>query len=263
MKMDVCIPSHHRPEKLTRCLKSIEAALIPDVKVYVYFSDPKDKESLGFPYKFSWIEARICEEYEPAELWAKHLREMSADVMFLLTDDCEIFPDTLKQIAVAFAENFPDTDGVIGVHMVGIRNQMRGAMSVTGKKFSDRFPKSQIFCPDYRRFFMDTEYTIFADRVGRFLYDPNKIKLIHHHPILDHANVDATHHEVREFLGKDQSTFVRRQQYGYLWGRDFLRSWPCYFCDQEGHYHTAEEGKHTYYCHHHWDIKNGFKKGTL
>lgn len=192
--------------------------MIPGAEVYVYFSDPGDMELPGF----EWVHKRICERYDPPELWARHLREMEADIMFLLTDDCEVFEDTLKQIVKVFEEVYPDTDGVIGAHMVGIKNPMKGSMSATGRKFADRFPGRRIFCSDYKRFFMDSEYTLFAESIGRFYYDENKVRLIHHHPVINPGDIDSTHHNVRQYLPEDREIFARRQKLGYLWGKNFI-----------------------------------------
>jgi hypothetical protein len=100
---------------------------------------------------------------------------------------------------------------------------LEGAMSATGKKFADRFPGRTIFCPDYKRFFMDEEHMLFAQSLGRFYHNPDKIKLVHHHPVLDPSAIDETHHEVRKYLPADQKTYLSRKKLGYLWGRTLTR----------------------------------------
>ena len=79
------------------------------------------------------------------------------DYVFLLNNDVELEPDCIAKAVSSMLLEFPDTDGVIGIHQVcpdhiGYTYCPVGQCLV-GKKFIERYAAVdyQLCCPDYKQ----------------------------------------------------------------------------------------------------------------
>jgi hypothetical protein len=119
-------------------------------------------------------------------------------------------------------ERFPDLDGVVGLKQKNIPEDQacKAAFGCIGRKFINRFPNKKVFCEDYKRFYLDQELYLYADKIRKFYYSQDAI-LEHLHPAFDSTQFDETHTIVRKWLFQDKETFRQRQLKGLLWGENF------------------------------------------
>ena len=224
MKIDICIPSLHRKEKLDRCLNSLfRADGLENVTVYLYLSDETEYQHYWSYFDFAKDKVKVIllPQYKVPEFWNGHLASMTADCMVCCNDDCEFHKDTITNILKEFPDKFPDYDGVMGIRQSNAIDEQgfEGAFTVIGRKYADRFPNRQVWCIDYWRLHADAEMTNYAKSIGKFHYEP-KCQIIHWHPAFGGV-IDATHIKVREYREADKKTFRIRRARGLLWGKDF------------------------------------------
>ncbi len=227
MKLDIVLPSKWRQEKLDKCLNSVFHSVSNiqdhDIQLYIYFSVQEE-------YQHYWnhfcaignIHLKFIEEYRVPDFWNSHLRSTGADAVCYINDDIEFYEDTARVILEEFPKKFPDYDGVMGLVQANLPQEqaVEGAFGVIGKKYSQRFPNQQVFCPDYDRFYGDWELWQYAKSIDKF-YFCQQARIQHHHPITNKALEDETHKDVRLHLPKDRQTFQTRKGKGFLWGRSF------------------------------------------
>jgi hypothetical protein len=160
--------------------------------------------------------------YKTTTFWNKHLLSCKSDALVYLNDDVLLFSDTLTVIEQKFKEYFPDYDGIMGLNQSNINSgsKVLSAYGVIGLKYADRFPRRQVWCPDYHRFYGDKELGEFAESIGKFKYC-EEAKIIHLHPSVDIKQLDMTHVKVREWLKPDRTTYYERQRLGLLWGKNY------------------------------------------
>lgn len=225
MKLDIVIPTLQRERKLRNCITSIEKARKDnDVTVYLYFNNIEEikalQELLPF-FRYSWIDASVLiEEYRVPAFWNAHLRRMRADAMCYLNDDVILFPDTIDKLMESYQKHFPDYDGILGINQSNLTStsNKEGAFGVIGKKYANRFPNKQVFCPEYYRFYADYEVELYAKSIDKFIYD-KEVKIVHLHGSF--YGEDKTHNSVRNWLITDRNIFKRRQKKKLLWGANY------------------------------------------
>ena len=198
----VVIPTWQRPTKLARCLDSLERQTHPDVRI-------------------TWIEDHDREF--AIGIWNRVAPTITEGAFCYLCDDVEMEPGCLEAACAALVSRWPDTDGVVGLHQVGIQGKKgtaQSAMGLIGAKFLDRFPGRVPFCPEYRRFHFDSELGLYARKVGRFHF-AEEARLIHYHPAHYPGEKDATHEVVREAgpVAEDRRVWNERRAKGLLWGQ--------------------------------------------
>jgi len=224
LQIDVVIPSRGRVKKLENCLNSIfHAAIDIRLQIYLYFSVPE--EYTYFLEKFRdlpEVTPLLLENYRVPDFWNTHLRNTKANVMCYLNDDVLVDRDLFKVVMKEFYKKFPDYDGIIGFRQTNIPKDstVEGAFGAIGIKYADRFPKRQVLCPNYERFYSDFELWKYASHINRF-YFCDLAMLTHLHPMGNKELEDDTHRLVRQYLKQDRVTHTQRQQLGYLWGKDF------------------------------------------
>lgn len=223
MKLDIVIPSKWRQEKLDNCLNCLFKSIKDDTTyIYLYFSE-EDEANL-YNKIFVGIEnikVRLLNfPYKASTFWNYHLQQMTSDGLCYINDDVEVFDDTIDKIKLEFYRYFVDYDGVVGLNQLNLNEfqQVEGAFGVIGAKYADRFPNRQVFCPDYFRFYGDFELMKRAKELNKFHFS-HEAQLNHNHPCINREFEDATHKDVRKFIGRDKYTFQQRQAKGLLWGR--------------------------------------------
>ena len=224
LSLRICIPTLNRRDKLQVCLNSIfQGAKTDKVKVSIYFGD---KEELEFFQEqlmnIPTVDCNYLESYRVPDFWNARLLELKEDALLYINDDVEFYEDTLEVILEDFKRRFPDTDGVMGLNQVNIKdpNKVQSAFGVIGTKYANRFPDRQVWAPFYDRFYCDWEVWKYAVDIKRFFYN-EWARINHYHPCTNRALEDATHNKVRTYLKSDKQTFQRRQASNLLWGHSF------------------------------------------
>ena len=222
MLFDIVIPSHLRLTKLLRCVQSIEKAKKQyDVSLHIYFTQASELAEFKQKYNKEWVFYYITNYKKASVFWNKHLYTMKADIMVYLNDDVVVAENLIQKISGEIQAQCPDYDGVLGIFQSNLPKDhtLPTAFGVIGKKFAERFPNRQVFCPDYFRFFGDKELEIFASSINKLYYSKD-LRLEHHHPAYSNGK-DVTHRLVRKYLPEDRYTFQTRQNKKLLWGQDF------------------------------------------
>lgn len=213
MTFDLCIPTFNRKEKLLRCVNSIPKQ--KNIKIWLYF-DNNDKTANDF-YSNDYIEKVIMpKKYQAFGIWNYHLQKFNKDIFIYLCDDTDLYPNTLNMVEKHFKEKFPDTDGVVTFKQANMKGT-DSAMGCIGRKFIERYPDNQVFCPNFVSFYADTELGDYAKKLNKFYYGEDCL-INHYHPITG-ISMDSTHHIIR---GKDKTIDIQinalRREQNLLWG---------------------------------------------
>lgn len=222
MYIDIVIPTLNRLKKLKNCVGSIvKAKKEHQIHLYVYCNNRYDfnvATELVLTYK--WVTVVLFEEYRVPEFWNNHMKKTQADIMIYLNDDILMFEDCLDAIENSFIERFPDYDGVIGINQENIPDGLDTAFGAVGRKYANRFPDRQFYCPDYYRFYGDSEIGDYAKKINKF-YFCKEAKITHLHPSFYPELKDTTHATVRTYLARDREINTLRKNKNLLWGESF------------------------------------------
>ncbi len=224
MNLEIVIPTKGRITKLEKTVNSIfhSASNIP-ISLVIYFSLQQEldyvKEKLG---NISNVSLEIVYNYRVPEFWNSCLHKTDADALCYLNDDILLLEDTLEIAMKEFEKTFPNYDGVLGLRQINLPKEQKveGAFGIIGKKYTERFPDGQVFCPDYDRFYCDHELWKFANSINKFYFcSTARIE----HLYLDSINEpsDKTHKEGRKYWEVDNITYEKRKTLNYLWGKSF------------------------------------------
>lgn len=222
MKIDIVIPTRQRPKQLNLLLETIQCALIPNVKVWVFFDAWKELNQFKAEHNWhnKWLNMRILgREFAPPMFLNDFLLLSTADVVINLSDHCTVSEDYLKAVVKAFKKYFPDYDGVVAAKVSDMTKQMESAFCAVGMKFADRFPNRAIWCPDYKVFYCDEELGLFAKSIDKF-YFCEAAQLTYYFPHTT-LRMDSTWKWHRRNKREDVEMNRKRHKANLLWGRDF------------------------------------------
>ena len=224
MNLEIAIPTKGRLKKLERTVNSIfiSAKNIP-ISLSIYFSLQSELDEFQkIIGNLSNVKLEVVYNYRVPEFWNSCLKKTEADALCYLNDDVLLLEDTIETIIKEFKKTFYNYDGVMGLRQVNIpeKQAVEGAFGIIGKKYTERFPEGQVWCPDYNRFYADFELWQFARQINKF-YFCTTARIEHLHPCTNHMYRDKTHDDVRQYLEADKQTFHRRQAQGLLWGNKF------------------------------------------
>jgi len=211
--INIIVPTYDRLESLKRMIKSVTDGDYKDIHIFVVI-DGNREIHLNFPV----LPVTVIRNEERMD-WVfsinRVLREMGdADAVIYASDDLEFPPHGISKAVKAMKEHFPDGDG-----LVGLKQSCAGgdsAFGLMGRKFIERFPNRQVFCPDYIHYVSDREIGRFAKSVNKFFFCKDVI-------IKHDRSKDKTRELALKILGTDKATKAERARKGFLWGRDFER----------------------------------------
>jgi len=213
MKVTVLITTYDREELLRKCIKSIKDSYYEDISIFVIVDGNKALYhkllSENMPMLFN--EERMDYVYA----MNRALRHMEiTDAILYASDDLEFAPDCISKAVQMLQENFPDGDGLIGLNQQNRRYGSKSAFGLVGKKFINRFPDCQMFCPKYVHYGSDTELGNYARSLGRFRFCEEAMLL---HFIVK----DETDRLVRPVRKIDEALRESRESKGLIWGKKF------------------------------------------
>lgn len=230
MRIEICIPTLNRTQKLLQTVGSIAQAkeLIPEdyVYCYIYYSNKEEFEKDWVGYlSYPWILMRLLDKpYNASEFWNDHIKESHFDVMLYLNDDIILHINCLKNIVDIFNIHFPDLDGIVGIRQSNLPpdQALQTAFGAIGDKFADRFPDRQVFMPKYSRFYGDRELYEYSTKINKLYFDEKDgPELQHFHPSFYKDMMDETYKDVRKHLTHDKLLYTERHNKGLLWGENF------------------------------------------
>lgn len=228
MTIDIAIPTYKRRDKLTACVRSIEAAWVPGVTVYVLPSLQKEMDEYIRQFaRKPWVRVRLTDYSKVSTCWNDFVAESVADAVLFLCDDTTLDPECLIKASECLLSHFPDLDGVVGLNVNNYPPTWPEAITqygfrLVGRKFHERFPQGQAYCPEYYRFYVDTEMGEFAKEVGKFVFCEGATMQHWHPDAPGSGKADETHYANRGDRQRwDNEIHKERQKQGLLWGRTF------------------------------------------
>ena len=227
MTIDIGIPTFNRREKLGVCIDSLKRAYIPGVNVWVLTSLESERIEYKERYRDTpWVVVEMTDYSKVSTCWNEFVAASTADALLFLCDDTSLDDECLANAVDCMEDKFPDGDGVIGLNVTNYPPSWPEAITqygfrLVGRKFHARYPVGQAYCPEYYRFYVDTEMGEYSKETGRFAFCPGA-KLQHFHPNAPGGTLDDTHfHNRGDKQIWDNEIWKARQAAGYLWGRNF------------------------------------------
>ncbi len=138
------------------------------------------------------------------------LKLFDSDFYVCASDDHFFPPDCIKTAVESSISHFPDGDGV-----VSLWKRNNAVIGLFGRKWVERFPEREVFCPEYTHYCADWECVEFAKKIKKLINIPGDIK-VHHNGI-----TDKTHSLSLKARDRDAERRRIRQERGYLWGENF------------------------------------------
>ena len=123
------------------------------------------------PYKY--IFPRLLDkEYQASVFWNDHMKQSNADVFIYINDDVRLEINSLYRAVSLMNKYFSDLDGVVAFTQDNIPPDQacKTAFGAIGSKVADRFKDRQVFCPDYKRFYLDSEMGDYALKYDKLFY---------------------------------------------------------------------------------------------
>ena len=150
------------------------------------------------------------------------LHTSNLNLSFLMGADDMIFhPGAVQKAVDAMNEYFPDGDGVIGFNQSNLIGHCEAGFTLIGHKFLKRFEGQDFFCPDYKHYYADTELWKYVKSVDKFYYC-EEARVDHYHFSVT-GEKDSTALISQQSREVDKETARKREEQGFLWGRDFKR----------------------------------------
>lgn len=207
------IPTRNREAKLQRTL-----ATLPLHRKWLRVHVVCDGDSQTYNHLRSRqdIDVTLVPDHKGAVYCRNLATAQAPDGVVCATDDVLFKPGAIGKARDLFRQKFPDDDGVLGFRQSG--NHHPTGVALVGRKFLERYPEKQLFCPEYMHFAAQ-EIQWLADRVGRFESTPFVV-LDHLHPSKHRKEVDKTHIQSRRHKNADRSLRQKRNQAGLVWGSD-------------------------------------------
>ncbi len=227
LTIDIGIPTLNRREKCTVCVDSILVGDYQEVRVFLLFSNQNELFRYAKQYQHDKrVRCEMTDYSKVSSCWNNFVAKSTADLVLFLCDDCSLDVDCLANAVKEMRKQFPDGDGIVGLNVTNYPPSWPEAITqygfrLVGKKFHARFPEGQAYCPEYYRFYVDTEMGEYSKAVGRFCFCEGA-HMRHFHPNAPGGTLDETHYANRGEKQKwDVEIWNARQAAGYLWGKDF------------------------------------------
>lgn len=213
MILNINIPTKGRPEKLTRCLKSIDYSGEHNIFLSCYDA----KEDLPLPIDSEdWPEnVRIFEDKTKLTIEThNHICKFKGHFLGL-SDDIVFHPEALDK-AVEMLETELCSDGIVDFNVANM-DAPDGCYMMLGNKFIDKFQNRTPYFPGYRFMFASAELRDFAKSIDKFKKGW-EICLNHFHPSVT-GKPDATHTRIRMkgIIEDDRRIYTERKKSGMLW----------------------------------------------
>lgn len=130
------------------------------------------------------------------------------DILINFSDDMiftkKHFDQILRGAMMAY---FPDLDGFL--HFNDSNQKRTSTMTVEGRKYFDRF--GFIYHPEYISLFCDNEAQDIAQRLDKYKYVGDSIKIFTHiHPSFGRVRVDEQYKHTQSFYQVDRLTYLAR-----------------------------------------------------
>lgn len=209
-KINLIIATRNRVTNLLQTIKSV-----PD-SWNIHIMCDGDYPTYAYLYQYIKNTRRPLTVYHNSEIIGsvKARNKLTAR----MTDGCLygaddiIFNNQAAGLLDLFNDLFPDDDGVLGLKQNTVHNDHGhpAAFALVGQRFLARYPKQQLFYPQYYHFACQEVYWL-ANKLNKWMFTYDII-LQHAHP------QDQTTAEARQRRDNDLSLLDRREVEGRIWG---------------------------------------------
>lgn len=213
-KVTIIIPTYDRAEFLKRTVETIIDGDYKAIHIFIIIDGNKE-------YCMDFIDSSnplvtIFRNEKRMDWICSMNRGLSeigdADAVIYASDDLEFPSYIISEAARALKKHFPDGDGLVGLSQGGGTPQ--ASFGLMGRKFIERFPNNQAFCPNYIHYGSDWELREFALSIDKFYFCKDAI--------LKHSKLmDKTMKLGLKVFDRDQSIKRKRVKRGFLWGKTF------------------------------------------
>jgi cellulose synthase/poly-beta-1,6-N-acetylglucosamine synthase-like glycosyltransferase len=182
----ICVPTtKERRPKLEKLIESVRQSDYPNLTLVIHEGiHPGCNESL---HSFMWG---------------------IKGLMFLLSDDNEVYPDTISILYDAYLKNFPQDDGCVSPY-----NEFQGGDLITAA-----FCRAETWCKytfkGYIHNYSDNEFTEVLKSMDKHVYVP-EARLIHNHWTNGKAEFDETYKSNNTTSERDRQLFIQRKANKY------------------------------------------------
>ena len=226
--IDIAIPTRNRPEKCTVCVNSLLSGDYQNIRVFLLFTNQNELFRYAKQYQYDKrVRCEMTDYSKVSTCWNTFIKRSESDFVLFLCDDTSLDSDCLTNAIASMQEHFPDGDGVVGLNVTNYPPSWPEAITqygfrLVGRKFHARFPEGQAYCPEYYRFYVDTEMGEYAkNHVHKFVFCEDA-QMQHFHPNAPGGTLDQTHYDNRGVKQKwDIEIWNARQAKGYLWGKNY------------------------------------------
>lgn len=137
------------------------------------------------------------------------LKEIDSDYYICACDDFIFHVNCIESAVKRMQKRFPDGDGV-----VSLWRRNNPVIGLFGRKFVERFPEREMFCPEYTHYCGDSE----CAQVAKIL---KKVANIKFYQVKHFSQNDETHNLSQKAARKDRKLYYKRDKKGFKWGIDF------------------------------------------
>ena len=194
--VSVLIPTKGRPEKLARCVNSINACC----EILILATSPNDiaQQTLDDERVTIYYDAKL------SVIQAQNFLASKAKYNLMPTSDhVEYMFDSITEARKMLYSEF-DGYGVVGFNVVNMRAN-NDAFVLVGREW---YEKRGLFNPEYQHFYADTELGDYAKALGKFKVC-ELARMKNYHPSCG-VEADATHNEKRsEKLEHDRLVYEK------------------------------------------------------
>lgn len=194
----ITIPTKGRPDRLLKCVESID---IP-CSIIIVATEPDDipKDNEAFIAKVDLIDYKPDMSVVEAQIYAGNIAHKAGNHVLPIADDIEFLPGSLREAEKAL------NDDVVGLNVVNMEATDTAFMLIS----HDYYGRCGGFNAGYRHFYADTEFGNLAKARGKFKIC-KEAKILHYHPAAGYHE-DATHRWARRnnIWKKDDELYNKR-----------------------------------------------------
>jgi glycosyltransferase involved in cell wall biosynthesis len=223
-KVNIVIPTLGLREPIMDTIDCLLTSTYENINIVVYI---QENDILVDKLRQLYVKEKVEIIFEPKRIgWVKANNNIAKRPghLFALADDVAMTRDVVEILVAEMNRLFPDKDGVLGTNLTytaSYRKDKIGfayAFPFIGDKFINRFPDRQVLCPDYKAYSSDVELPEFAVSIKKSFIIPDA-KVIH----FERRTIDKDQTSIiaRKAGLPDIEKYFKRQQRGYLWGKDF------------------------------------------
>ena len=214
MHVNVIIPTctEDRLALLENTVKSLKGSTYKDLAIFVVI----DGNPKLLPRITKMGVAILLNETRKDWVYSmnKAINYAISDAIVYASDDLIFDKNCILYAVKTMQARAPDGDA-----LVTIEQDVRGcstAFGLLGRKFIERFPNRQPFCPDFIHYGSDFE-------LGRYARSINKLIPCGEARVIHHRIKDKTQKLAKPIEFQDVTILRKRREKGALWGKDFKR----------------------------------------